>query len=142
MERRLLIGLCADVPGHHAVPAAAEEVWAAASGESRRVRSRAAHAESAAVGSNAASSDATTPLSRGQDEAAANARQASAPSRPASESETVIENDVYRIVFTNRGARVKSWMLKKYTDDKGGPLELVNTGGVGEVRVSADAVVI
>jgi YidC/Oxa1 family membrane protein insertase len=44
-----------------------------------------------------------------------------------SESETVIENDVYRIVFTNRGGRVKSWVLKKQTDDKGGPLELVNT---------------
>jgi YidC/Oxa1 family membrane protein insertase len=44
----------------------------------------------------------------------------------ASESETVIENDVYKIVFTNRGARVKSWVLKKYTDDKGAPLELVN----------------
>jgi YidC/Oxa1 family membrane protein insertase len=38
----------------------------------------------------------------------------------------VIENDVYRIVFTNHGGRVKSWVLKKYTDDKGGPLELVN----------------
>jgi len=43
-----------------------------------------------------------------------------------SERETVVENDVYRIVFTNRGARVKSWVLKKYTDDKGGQLELVN----------------
>src|ERR1035441_2861293 len=43
-----------------------------------------------------------------------------------SESETVIENSLYRIVFTNRGGRVKSWVLKKYTDDKGGPLELVN----------------
>jgi len=42
------------------------------------------------------------------------------------EAETVIENDVYRIVFTNRGARVKSWVLKKYTDDKDAPLELVN----------------
>ena len=50
-----------------------------------------------------------------------------APLQAASESETVIENDVYRIVFTNRGGRVKSWVLKKYTDDKGGPLELVNT---------------
>ncbi len=50
----------------------------------------------------------------------------SAPLQATSESETVIENDVYRIVFTNRGARVKSWVLKKYTDDKGGPLELVN----------------
>jgi YidC/Oxa1 family membrane protein insertase len=43
------------------------------------------------------------------------------------EAETVIENDVYRIVFTNRGGRVKSWVLKKYTDDKGGQLELVNS---------------
>jgi YidC/Oxa1 family membrane protein insertase len=50
----------------------------------------------------------------------------SAPLQATSESETVIENDVYRIVFTNRGARVKSWVLKKYTDDKGGQLELVN----------------
>jgi len=45
----------------------------------------------------------------------------------ATESETVIENDECRVVFTNRGGRVKSWVLKKYTDDKGGPLELVNT---------------
>jgi len=50
----------------------------------------------------------------------------SAPVQAASEAETVIENDVYRIVFTNRGGRVKSWVLKKFTDDKGGPLELVN----------------
>ena len=47
-------------------------------------------------------------------------------SEATSESETVVENDVYRIVFTNRGGRVKSWVLKKYTDDKGGQLELVN----------------
>ncbi len=53
--------------------------------------------------------------------------QTSAPQAATSESETVIENEVYRIVFTNRGGRVKSWVLKKYTDDKGGPLELVNT---------------
>ena len=45
----------------------------------------------------------------------------------ASESETAVENDVYRIVFSNRGGSVKSWVLKKFTDDKGGPLELVNT---------------
>jgi YidC/Oxa1 family membrane protein insertase len=49
-----------------------------------------------------------------------------APLQATRELETVIENDVYRIVFTNRGARVKSWVLKKYTDDKGGQLELVN----------------
>ncbi|MGB9072961.1 MAG: membrane protein insertase YidC [Terriglobales bacterium] len=44
----------------------------------------------------------------------------------ASESETVIENGLYRIVFTNRGGQVKSWVLKKWDDDKGNPLELVN----------------
>jgi YidC/Oxa1 family membrane protein insertase len=44
----------------------------------------------------------------------------------AGESETVIENSLYRIVVTNRGARVKSWVLKKWDDEKGNPLELVN----------------
>jgi YidC/Oxa1 family membrane protein insertase len=56
----------------------------------------------------------------------AGVKTTSAPVLAASEAETVIENDVYRIVFTNRGGRVKSWVLKKYTDDRGGPLELVN----------------
>jgi YidC/Oxa1 family membrane protein insertase len=58
--------------------------------------------------------------------AGAKVAPASAPQQAASESETVIENDVYRIVFTNAGGRVKSWVLKKQTDDKGGQLELVN----------------
>src|SRR5208282_3368413 len=65
----------------------------------------------------------TAPSASGKKKAA----PASAPLRAAGESETVIENAVYRIVFTNRGGRVKSWVLKKYTDDKGGPLELVNS---------------
>lgn len=43
-----------------------------------------------------------------------------------SEQETVVDNDLYRITFTNHGAQVKSWVLKKYTDDKGHPLDLVN----------------
>jgi len=43
-----------------------------------------------------------------------------------SESQTVIENGLYKITFSNRGAQVKSWILKKYTDDKGQPLELVH----------------
>jgi YidC/Oxa1 family membrane protein insertase len=44
-----------------------------------------------------------------------------------SESSTVIENDLYRIEFTNRGAQVKSWVLKKFTDDNERPLDLVNS---------------
>ena len=44
----------------------------------------------------------------------------------ASEAEPVVENDLYKIRFTNRGGQVKSWVLKKFKDDKGQPLELVN----------------
>ncbi len=44
----------------------------------------------------------------------------------ASETETVVENANYRIVFTNRGAVVKSWILKKYKNDKHEELDLVN----------------
>src|SRR5260370_20500500 len=40
-------------------------------------------------------------------------------------AETVVENDLYRITFTNRGAQVKSWILKKYKqEDKVNPLDL------------------
>jgi len=46
----------------------------------------------------------------------------------AGETETIIENDLYRITFTNRGAQVKSWILKKFdNDEQNGPLELVNS---------------
>jgi len=44
-----------------------------------------------------------------------------------SESTTVIENELYRITFTNRGAHVTSWILKKFKDDdRKNPLDLVN----------------
>ncbi len=54
------------------------------------------------------------------------APSAAATKAAAAETETVVENDLYKITFTNRGAQVKSWILKKYHDDKGNPLELVN----------------
>jgi YidC/Oxa1 family membrane protein insertase len=44
----------------------------------------------------------------------------------ASENQTIVENELYRITFTNRGAQVKSWILKKYKDSHGQPLDLVN----------------
>jgi YidC/Oxa1 family membrane protein insertase len=43
------------------------------------------------------------------------------------ETETVIENDLYRITFTNRGAQVKSWILKRFDNEaQNGLLDLVN----------------
>ncbi len=44
----------------------------------------------------------------------------------AAETQTIVENELYRITFTNRGAQVKSWILKKYKDSHGRPLDLVN----------------
>ncbi len=46
------------------------------------------------------------------------------------EVETVVENDFYRIVFTNKGAQAKSWVLKKFKNEQGQPLDLVNSAAV------------
>jgi YidC/Oxa1 family membrane protein insertase len=59
---------------------------------------------------------------------AANAKGGSAAPAVAAAAEqtTTVENENYRIVFSNRGAQVKSWVLKRYEDDNGKPLDLVN----------------
>jgi YidC/Oxa1 family membrane protein insertase len=45
----------------------------------------------------------------------------------ASKEETqIIDTDLYRVVLSNRGAVVTSWVLKKYKDGDGNPLDLVN----------------
>jgi len=41
------------------------------------------------------------------------------------ERDIVVETNVVRGVFGNRGARLKSWELKKYTDERGKTLDLV-----------------
>lgn len=46
----------------------------------------------------------------------------------AGESTTVVENELYKITFSNHGAQVTSWILKKYTDNTGHPLDLVHEG--------------
>jgi len=38
-----------------------------------------------------------------------------------------IDTALYHIVFTNRGGVVKSWVLKKFQDNDGKPLQLINT---------------
>ena len=43
----------------------------------------------------------------------------------AMETDTTVENELYRIVFTNRGGQVKHWILKKYYDTAGQPLDMV-----------------
>jgi YidC/Oxa1 family membrane protein insertase len=45
----------------------------------------------------------------------------------AAEATTVVENELYRITFTNRGGQVSSWILKQYKDSDGKPLNIVHT---------------
>ena len=61
--------------------------------------------------------------------AAAKGQSAAQPAtkQASTESQIVVDNDLYKITFTNRGAQVKSWVLKKYFDDQGHPLDLVNS---------------
>ena len=55
---------------------------------------------------------------------------ASAPTVPlvqaTAESTTTVENELYRIQFSNHGGQVTSWILKKYKDSDGKPLNLVH----------------
>lgn len=45
--------------------------------------------------------------------------------------EIAVESAFYRVVLSNQGAVVKSWVLKKYQDEDGKPLDVVN-GPAGE----------
>jgi YidC/Oxa1 family membrane protein insertase len=51
----------------------------------------------------------------------------------AAETTTVVENELYRITFSNRGGQAVSWILKKYKDDAGKPLDLVNPKAAAKV---------
>jgi len=62
--------------------------------------------------------------------AAASPAPASPGKHAEQEAETVVESDLYRITFTNRGGLVKSWILKKYKNEQGKPLDMVNPLGV------------
>ena len=53
----------------------------------------------------------------------------------ASAQDYTLDTNLYHVVFSNRGATVKSWTLKKYKDSAGKPLELVNQKGDEKVGV-------
>jgi YidC/Oxa1 family membrane protein insertase len=65
----------------------------------------------------------------GQTSAAAPDSVAGPPVAAASKQTWYVDTDLYHVVFSNEGATVQSWTLKKYKDTKGNPLELVNQRG-------------
>lgn len=65
-----------------------------------------------------ASGKPNAPSTPGNATAIAPANAASLPPMAATdENSIVVENDLYRVEFSNRGGVVKSWQLKKYKDD-------------------------
>jgi YidC/Oxa1 family membrane protein insertase len=93
----------------------------------------------AAPAAQSASATPNTPQSSAPPTAAAVTLSAQRPSastvptvQATAESTTVIENELYRITFTNRGAQVTSWILKRTPsctcqDANGKPLNIVHT---------------
>ncbi len=65
--------------------------------------------------------------------------QVQAQIQATSESTTEIDTDLYRIVFSNRGAVIKSWVLKKYQDNAGKPLEVIHLDDKGQPLNSVDS---
>jgi len=78
-----------------------------------------AAATSSSVPSQAAAAVASAPA------------QAPPAIQAAVESTTVVENELYRITFSNRGAEVLSWILKSQKDADGKPLDLVHHQAAG-----------
>lgn len=74
--------------------------------------------KNAAVPPVAPAETATTPAAVGG---------AAPPVAAQNEQLYAVDTDLFRISFSNRGAVVKSWLLKKYRAHGGNPLELVNT---------------
>src|SRR5437773_5578838 len=83
------------------------------------------------AGSPATSASVAPPQAEKNPEAAAAAPAAASTATTlvgdASEREIRVENRDVIAVFTNRGARLKSWRLKHFLDGKGQPLDLVAT---------------
>ncbi len=50
-----------------------------------------------------------------------------------SEQEFTVDTQLFQVRFSNRGAVVRSWVLKKYKDHAGKPLELVNQPSLAKV---------
>ena len=59
------------------------------------------------------------------------------PSTPVIEGskavDILVENDLYKVTFSTRGAVVESWILKKYTDAKEAPLDLIDQEACGKL---------
>lgn len=80
----------------------------------------------AQTGSQPAASSATPAAASASTSSAKPAATSIPVVKAAAASTTVIENELYRITFSNRGGEVTSWILKRYKADDGKPLDIVH----------------
>src|SRR5215831_14668869 len=70
---------------------------------------------------------ARAPVTSAPKPAAAPRASSTAPVLEGREAEEiVVEGDLYRLTLSTEGAVIKSWVLKKYRDEKGDLLDVVN----------------
>jgi YidC/Oxa1 family membrane protein insertase len=79
--------------------------------------------------SEATPAAAVEPVAKPAAKPAKSAQAAAVPVSASKQETVVVDTKVYRLVFSNQGAVVRSWVLKKYKDSEGKPLELVNAAG-------------
>ena len=97
------------------------QYWRAQRNPALESPDHAAAVSTPSTSSAAAASSTTAP-------ATANAASAIPAVVAAAQTSTVVENELYKITFSNRGGQVTSWILKKYKDTAGQPLDLVHQG--------------
>ncbi len=86
--------------------------------QAQQALQQAAQSAQATTPSVTSGGDATSPVDRSAPAVAASVSASS-------ETTTTIENEKFRITFTNKGAQVQHWILKRYTDSSGKPLDMV-----------------
>ena len=82
--------------------------------------------------SSAASAGSMAAPASGSTLAASGAAPGATAIQAAAESSVVVENELYRITVSNRGAQATSWILKRFKDNEGHPLDLVHYGASGQ----------
>ena len=82
----------------------------------------------ASVLSQSTTPSTTAPATAAAPNSASSTTTTVATVQAAGESSTIVENELYRITFSNRGAQVTSWILKGFKDNEGRPLDLVHDG--------------
>ena len=82
-----------------------------------------------------ATPSATSPATPPAPKSAASPAAAEIPGQVHADREETfaVDTDYYHVEFSNKGAVVRSWVLKAFKDHNGKPLDLVNTQALGKV---------